>query len=58
MAKLRDGRLGVNNFEEKYIQGVYAVTDDVPIDAFKLILMAAVYVSVQSISKCDHDGIL
>jgi len=40
MAKLRDGRLGVNNFEEKYTR--YTVTDNVPFDVFKLILMAAI----------------
>jgi len=39
MAKLRDGRLGVNNFEEKYR---YTVMDNVPFDVFKLILMAAI----------------
>lgn len=49
MAKLRDGRLGVNNFEEKYTR--CTVTDNVPIDAFKLILMAAIYMSAQSTSK-------
>lgn len=34
MAKLRDGRLGVNNFEERYTR--CTVTDNVPIDVFKL----------------------
>lgn len=34
MAKLRDGRLGVSNFEEKYTR--CSVTDNVPIEVFKL----------------------
>lgn len=47
MAKLRDGRLGVNNFEEKYTR--CSVTDNVPIDVFKL--MTAMYMSTRRISE-------
>lgn len=49
MAKLRDGRLGVNNFEEKYTR--CTVTDNVLIDAFKLILMATIYMP-KYLEKC------